>query len=306
MWLGAKDLEALLDDEILRRHVAMRLTAPLAGEPVRVVQSDDKGHLILMAASWQDLSLSVVKVLYERPDNKSRGKGKPVLNGTVSIYRDDGEVIAVADGAAFTGLRTAAIAALATQWLSVSHSCQCIIGAGFEAYYHAKALSCLPGVQTIRLWNRTPEAAYALQERLCSLPRFSHLSVTVHRAIEEALADADVITTVTSSPTPLLDVRMIKQPVLINAMGAYLPNTRELSSDIVAQATLYADFLPACLREAGDFLIPAGEGLVDLTKIRPLASAPHYGPEQGITVMKSVGSAVFDLACAECLVELIE
>ncbi|OLZ10303.1 hypothetical protein BFX06_12075 [Sulfobacillus thermosulfidooxidans] len=302
MWFGPQDLEAQLDDEILRRHLAKRLTVPLAGEPVRIVQSDDKGHLILMAASWQDLSLSLVKVLYERPENKVRGNGTPVLNGSVSIYRHDGEVIAVADGATFTGLRTAAIAALATEWLSMSNTCHCIIGAGFEAYYHAKALARLKGVKTMRLWNRTPKAAYALQEKLCSLPQFSHLSVRVHEVIEEALADADVITTVTSSPEPLFNAQMIKKTVLINAMGAYLPHTRELSSDIVAQATLYADFLPACLQEAGDYLIPAAEGLLDLTRVRPLASAAHDGPMPGITVMKSVGSAVFDLACAECLV----
>ena len=302
MWIGAQDLETALDDVMLRAHLSRRLTAPLSHEPVRVVQPDDKGHIILMAASWADLSLSLVKVLYERPANKSPAKTKPVLNGTVSIYGADGEVIAIADGAAFTGLRTAAIAALSTQWLSVANACQCILGAGFEAYYHAKAFARLAGVRSIRLWNRTPDAAYALRDRLCSLPQFAHVSISVHTAIDEAVADADVITTVTSSPTPLFDSRIIKTPVLINAMGAYLPTTRELASYIVAKATLYADFLPACLREAGDFLIPAAEGLVDLTKIRPLASAPHYGPQEGITVMKSVGSAVFDLACAEYLV----
>lgn len=65
-------------------------------------------------------------------------------------------------------------------------------------------------------------------------------------------------------------------------------------------ATLYADYLPACLVEAGEYLIPATTGHLDLTRVLPLSMARTLGPQEGITVMKSVGSAIFDLACAEC------
>jgi ornithine cyclodeaminase/alanine dehydrogenase-like protein (mu-crystallin family) len=94
---------------------------------------------------------------------------------------------------------------------------------------------------------------------------------------------------------------MGKPTVLINAMGTYRPTTREIDGDIVEHAILYADYLPSCLVEAGEYLIPAASGHLDLTWVLPLSMARTLGSQEGITVMKSVGSAIFDLAGAEYL-----
>ncbi len=301
LWIGAQELERLMPDDIVRRHLAENLTRPLGGHPIRVVQPDGGGSVILMAAGMVDGSLSVVKVLYVRPSNRVIHSPKPTLNGSVMMYNAAGDVMAVVDGAAFTGIRTAAVAAVSTAWLASSLQRQVVIGSGFEAYYHAKAVSALPGVEELRIWARNQRSAEQLAQRLRDLPQFQDIAVRVDGHIQDAVKDADVITTVTSSPLPLLIGDILPHTVLVNAMGAYQPTTRELASDVVAGARLYADSVSACLAEAGDYLIPAKFGLIDLNDIMPLSQAAQDGPQEGRTIMKSVGTMLFDLICAECL-----
>ena len=302
LWLGAQELERLIPDDIVRRYLAENLHRTLVAPPVRVVQPDGDGTTIVMAAGTVDHALSVVKVLYERPGNRALSAPKPTLNGSVTLYNSYGDVMAVVDGAAFTGIRTAAIAAVSTTWLAASVQRQALIGSGLEAYYHAKALATLSGVREMRLWARHREAAEVLAARLRALPQFQDVVVQVDDHIQDAVKDADVITTVTASPLPLLTKNLLPHTVLINAMGSYQPTTRELASDVVKGAHLYADALSSCVAEAGDYVIPAQEGLIDLSAIRPLTAAAHDGAQSGRTVMKSVGTALFDVICAECLV----
>ncbi len=199
-------------------------------------------------------------------------------------------------------LRRRRLPGWSTKWLASSVARQAIIGSGFEAYYHAKALATLGGVQEFRIWARNRLAAEHLAHRLRLLPQFRHIVVRVSDHIKNAVWNADVITTVTASPVPLIAVDLLPKTVLINAMGAFRPTTRELTSDVVREARLYADSVPACLAEAGDYLIPAEEGLIDLHQVRPLSQAQRDGAKIGRTIMKSVGSALFDIICAECLV----
>ncbi len=300
-WIGAEALERLMPDGIVRHYLAQNLDRPLGGPPIRVVQPDRDGSVILMAAGTVDGSWSVVKVLYVRPGNRALSSPKPTVNGSVTIYDAVGDAVTVVDGAAFTGIRTAAIAAVSTAWLASSVARQAVIGSGLEAYYHAKALSHLPGVEELRIWSRRAASAEQLAQRLRVLPQFQDIAVRVHDRIYDAVKDADVITTVTSSPLPLLTKDLLPQTVLVNAMGAYQPTTRELASDVVTGARLYADSVPACLAEAGDYLIPATGGLINLEEIRPLSGADRDGAQEGVTIMKSVGTMLFDVICAECL-----
>ncbi len=305
-WITAHELEDILPDDVLRKYLAENIHRTLATPPVRVVQPDSAGTVIVMAAGEADPGLSVVKVLYERSRNKTLDPPKPTLNGSVMIYDATGDVLAGVDGAAFTGTRTAAIAGVATQWLASSVAIQTIIGSGLEAYHHAKALATISGVKEIRLWARNRQAGELLAERLRALPACQHIEVRVMASIGEAVRDADVITTVTGSAQPLIMERQLAPTVLINAMGAYRPTTRELASDVVRGARLYADSVSACRVEAGDYLIPAAEGVIDWQQVRPLSEAAGDGTHRGRTVMKSVGTALFDVICAESLVHQLQ
>ncbi len=300
-WIDDEELEWLLEPQKVREQLAKNIDRELADDPIRIVRSDPLGSTIVMEAKWANASYSVVKVLFERGANNQHIPPRPTLNGSIGLYDHTGEIVAMASGAVFTGIRTAAIAALSTEWLAVSRARQSIIGSGFQAYYHAWALAAVPGVEEIRIWSRSPDHVRRLTARLSMLPVFNHIQLIPMDSLEQTIRNADGVTLVTTSSEPILWEDMLPPTVLINAMGAYLPESRELASNVVESARLFADYLPACLKEAGDYLIPISEGVVEPQSIRPLAAGRVDGPAPGRTIMKSVGSAVFDLSVAALL-----
>ena len=82
----------------------------------------------------------------------------------------------------------------------------------------------------------------------------------VAASAQEAVADADIVCTVTTATEPVVRGAWLRPGTHVNAVGAYTPVTRELDSDLVARARLYADRRESLLSEAGEFLIPKGEG----------------------------------------------
>jgi ornithine cyclodeaminase len=93
----------------------------------------------------------------------------------------------------------------------------------------------------------------------------------------------------------------------VNAVGASIPTARELDSAAVARAALFVDRRESALAEAGDYVLAAAEGAVGPEHIRAelgeviAGLAPGRRPEDGVTVFKSVGLAVEDLAAAVLL-----
>jgi ornithine cyclodeaminase/alanine dehydrogenase-like protein (mu-crystallin family) len=296
-WLDAETVVRRLPPDVARQAVERALTALAAGQvhaPLRQVASLPAGDTLLMPAELD--GYLAVKLLNVRPAN--RAAGGPTLPGVVVVFdAASGEPIAALDGPALTGVRTAAIAAVATRRLARAWTRVAVIGAGAQAPYQVEALVALGGVAEVRLYNRTPERAL----RLAALVRERHPEVTVRVAaeVQEATLEADVVTLVTSAREPILRLADVKPTVHVNAMGAYRPTDREVATDLVANATVYADTLEGCLAEAGDLLLPAAEGALDLRRVRPLAEAlERTGPPSGMTLMKSVGAAAFDVTSA--------
>ena len=124
----------------------------------------------------------------------------------------------------------------------------------------------------------------------------------------EAVADADIICTCTTSDQPVFDGRLLPDGVHVNAVGAYRPESRELDDETIGRAKIVVETREAALAEAGDLLIPIGAGL-----IRPSDIAADLGEvvrganvrtsSDDVTVFKSVGVAFEDLAVAGALVE---
>jgi ornithine cyclodeaminase/alanine dehydrogenase-like protein (mu-crystallin family) len=294
--LDGPQVESALPPHVARRAVARALEALRDGVavlPPRGRVPSPAGDALLMIASLPEAW--VLKVVHVRPRNRERGM--PALAGAVLVTDPEtGVPRALLDGPTFTGVRTAAIAGLATERLARARRVVALLGTGFQGRYQAEALLALGGVEEVRLWNRTRARAEALALALSQ--RHPTVRVEVAASPAEAAKGADVVTLATASPEPLLSAADLGEEAHVNAMGAYRPTERELASDVVAGATVYADTLEGCLAEAGDLLIPAAEGILDLGSVRPLWSALASGPPSGRTVMKSVGSAVFDAAVA--------
>ena len=122
---------------------------------------------------------------------------------------------------------------------------------------------------------------------------------------DEAVDEADVITTVTTSCEPVFDGNKIKQGVHINAVGVFLPFKRELDENVLNRADkIFIDNWDAIMSEAGDFLIPMTEGKFSKDRINGELGDLLVGKSEGrtakeqITLMKTVGFATLDIVIA--------
>jgi len=296
-WVGGSTLEEILLPQIARTAVSQALRAGHWSESIRWHFSGEGGAALVMMADATALRLAVQKTLFFRSDN--RRLGLPNLPGVVAGFDvETGTPLFVVDGAVFTAIRTAAIAAYTTETLAVARGTHAILRAGFEAYYHAMALYQLGGMERLIIWNRSPDHAEALVQRLRRDGRLIDVHIEVGVSVNDAITEADVVTSLTASPTPLI-YGGLQNTVLINAMGSYQPNMREIDGSLFQDAHLFADS-PAAILEAGEFVMAGQEGYLH-AHIRGLADASEVGPQEGRTIMKSVGAAFYDLWVAASL-----
>ena len=221
------------------------------------------------------------------------GDGDAVTTGAT------GEVVAVMNATPITAIRTAAVSGVATRRSRArTRRCWRSSEPATRRTPHIAAMLEARQFEQIRIAARSVESA----ERLAAeWP----LAVAVD-TVEEALRDADVVCTVTSSTEPVVLGEWLKQGAHVNAVGACLPTVRELDGDAVARATLFVDRRESSENEAGDYLLAVEEGAI--------GGGPHQGrarrgarrrrhpgrtSEDEITVFESLGLAVEDLAAAE-------
>ncbi len=282
-------------ESALTEHQAGR-----AGSAGRYIDGSTDAALALMPGHY--LGTVGLKAITLVESNLARGL--PTLQGLVVLFdRNDGRLLAAVDAESLTAVRTAAIAGFATEALAPEDaSSMLLVGAGAQGLGQVEAVVAVRPIRRLMIWNRTSPRAHALADQVRAAHR--GLRVEVARDLAAAARDADVITLATGAALPLLDLADVKARCHLNAIGSYRPDRRELGSDLVAAASVYADTVEGCLEEAGDLLIPIAEGRLSRDQVRPLATA-RFRPDQPLTLMKSVGSAVFDLACAHRLLARI-
>ena len=124
---------------------------------------------------------------------------------------------------------------------------------------------------------------------------------------DDLLTNSDIIIAATTNTTPLFDGDQLPEGVHISSIGAHSPTTRELDAATITRANLVvADYKPACMAEAGDFIIPINDGLIDESKIVSigdiiLGNISGRSSDMDISVFKSVGLAVQDVAVAKAV-----
>lgn len=231
-------------------------------------------------------------------------KGKDAHQGAVLLYSGEtGELLAMMNASAITAIRTAAISGLATRLLARPDANDlAIIGSGVQARYHLAAIHCVRPLKGVRIASRTVEHARKFADELGS--RFPFLIEPV-TTIEEAVRGADLIVTATTASAPIVKREWIASGAHLNVIGAYTPTTREVDSETIAAARLFVDCREAALSEAGEVLLAMQEGAIDAEHIRAeigevlIGSRPGRTTAEEITVFKSLGLPVEDLAAAE-------
>jgi ornithine cyclodeaminase len=230
--------------------------------------------------------------------------GKDAHQGGVLLYSPDtGEPLALINASALTEIRTAAASAVATSLLARPDASElAIIGTGVQARAHALALAATRPLTKIRIAGRTPERAQAVAAELGGLAPLAGVPVVASPSAAAAVAGAGIVVTATTSATPVVPDASLVPGAHINAVGACLPETRELGAATVARAAVFADSRESALAEAGDIGLALAEGAIEPGHIRAEigelltgAASGRAGGEE-ITVFESLGLAVEDLA----------
>lgn len=261
--------------------------------------SGRKSKMALMPASLADAEGAKVITIFEM----NRNTPFQTIQGAVLLFEArNGSLLGIFDSASITALRTAAVSALATKILSRRDSSQlAILGSGTQASAHIQAMQLVRDITKIRVWSRT----YTHARRLASARE--NLRIEVVDSAAQALRGADIICTTTSSPAPVLRREWLSEGCHINAIGAYSKGTRELDTKTVKECRLFVDNRESAMREAGDFLIPWNNGDIDKGHIAAELGELVAGKAKGrtsqneITVFKSVGLAIEDLAAARAV-----
>lgn len=228
--------------------------------------------------------------------------------------QETGEPLAVLNASAVTEIRTAAVSAVATQALArPDANVLAIIGTGVQARSHLQAIAASRPLTEVRIAGSRPGRAAALAElgpglltELGADLAGEMPAIMACDSAREAVAGAGIVVTATSSPVPVLERGWLAAGTHVNAVGACLPQARELDSATVVSAALYADSRESVLAESGDYRLADAEAAIGPGHIRAelgdlLAGlAPGQGrrDEQEITVFESLGLAIEDLAAA--------
>ena len=242
-----------------------------------------------------------LKEIVIAPANSTRGLDPH--QGAVLLHDGEtGRLRAILNASAITEIRTAAVSAVATSLLARPGARRvAILGAGVQGRSHVHAMRAVLDNPEIVIWSRTPARAARLAEETGSAPVAT---------VAEALAAAEIVCTTTASRDPIVRQEWLAAGAHVNAVGSSIPTARELDSATVAATSLFVDRRESTVNESGDYLFALAEGAIAgpehiraelgelLTGTRPGRTSPEE-----LTLFKSLGLAVEDLAAAELCVE---
>lgn len=312
--LGREDVRRLVpmaDAVGLMKRVFAELSAGRVDSPLRTVIGvpEVNGDALFMPARVPAMDALGLKVVAVFKENAARDL--PTIHALVCLLDPaTGQPLAIMDGTYLTALRTGAVSGAATDLLARPDSrVLAVIGAGAQGATQMAAVCAVRPIERIVAVDREEAAFVRLREVLARdwpdlLPR---LETTTDAG--EAVRAADVVCTATTSHTPVFDDADLRPGSHVNAVGAYTPEMQEVPAATVARATVVVDAVEAALAEAGDLLEPLREGLVGREHFgRELGmvaagTAPGRSSATEVTLFKSVGNAVQDVAVARRAVD---
>jgi ornithine cyclodeaminase len=242
-----------------------------------------------------------IKVITVFPGNE--GTKYDSHQGAVLLFEPEhGTIVAVMDAASVTGIRTAAVSAVATRLLSREDAGDlAILGSGVQARSHLEAMRAVRKIRRLRVWSRNDANARSFAE--WAGQRFG-VTAETSATVRDAVADADIICTTTSSRVPILSGEWLSPGAHLNVVGSSVPTGREVDAEAVRRSRLFTDRIESAMAEAGDFLLARNEGVVTdshlLGEIGELLVGTKAGrtSDADITMFKSLGLAVEDVASA--------
>ncbi len=267
--------------------------------PVRVALTSGQGITLFMPAR-----LGGVEGAGERGAkiaslfSGNRKRGLATINGVILMLDDEtGLPAAIMDAGELTAIRTAAAAGLAARLLSRCDSrVLAIFGAGAQAPRQIEAVRAVRPIEEVRVVSKGGDSARRLAASLDGVEAQAVADPA------QAVDGADVIVAVTTSKTPVFNGAGLPAGTHVSGSGSFTPDHQEIGSEVVARARVVVEERESALEEAGDLIVPIGQGLVpadvidaDLGEIVN-GDAPKGRAGRELTFFKSVGVAVQDVA----------
>ena len=301
---SAADVHAALEFAPLADALA-RAFAQGAEVPLRhghALGGDDR--LLLMPA-WSPAALGI-KLVTVMPENAARG-ARTVHALYVLCDRTTGEPRAVLDGAALTLRRTAAASALAARYLARADAdTLLLVGTGELAPYMARAhLAVRPALRRVLVWGRDPGRARATVDALLA----DGVPAETVASLSAAAGGAAIVCCATTAREPVVRGAWLAPGTHLDLVGAFTPAMREVDDAAVSAARVVVDTYRGALAEAGDLVQPLQAGVIArehvVAELAELVRGERAGRQSAaqITLFKSVGTALEDLAAAQLVVE---
>jgi ornithine cyclodeaminase len=279
-----------------RAEVPIRMQLPVhAHEAVSLVMP-----AFVEFKNEQALSVKVVSVY---PNNPVRGL--PLIHAAVLVLEaDSGRPLALLEGGTLTAIRTGAASGAASDLLARKDSqTLTIFGAGTQGATQLEAVCSIRQINKIWIYDPDVRKRQTFTEQMVERPGLPKTIISADNPTQ-AVQEADIICTATTSKTPVFNHSDIKSGVHINGIGSYTAEMREIPVETVKRALVVVDERSAALTEAGDIIQPLENGELTAEHIHAELGEIILGIKTGrttpqqITFFKSVGNAVQDAACA--------
>lgn len=248
-----------------------------------------------------------MKLISLFPGNPARGLSSH--RGALVLFESEtGGAIAMMDASLLTAIRTAAASGVATRALARKDATSlAIIGYGEQAEHHLDAMLAVRNIQQLHVAGRFAEKAATFCEKAAQ--KYPSLKVTSGDDVHAAVKEADIICTVTASPTPILQGDWITPGTHLNIVGSSIPTMREIDDKMVERASIWVDYLPSTLAQAGEIIEMINAGKITKDHIKGEIGKVLMGnlagrtSENDITLYRSLGVAAQDLASAHHITE---
>lgn len=280
------------------------LTNGTAVLPLRIGIMPPEGLALYMPAYLKEMGALACKVVSVYKNNPAK-HNLPTTIGKVLLQNPEtGEVICIMDGGYLTAVRTGAASGVATKYLARTDAGQVagIFGAGVQAKAQLWAVATARPLSHAYVYDISTEAVDIF---IREMNKKLNLEITRAASPDQILEKADIICAATSSATPIFDGAKVRPGTHINGIGSHSPGARELDTAIIKRSKVVADSYEACLKEAGDIMIPLKEGAISQTHMHAELGEIITGKKSAranateITLFKSNGLAIQDAATAK-------
>jgi ornithine cyclodeaminase len=306
--VSAAEVEAALDYpslvERLRQAFRRDFQVPVRHHHDIEVTGGSTATLLLMPA-WQVGRHIGIKMVTVFPDNAE--KSLPAVMGIyVLVDGSNGSPLALIDGPTLTVKRTAAASALASSYLSRPDAERLLmVGTGALAPQLIVAHAAVRPICNVLIWGRSPEKAQRLAKRM----NRRDFRVDWTDDLETAARGAHIISCATLSKAPLIHGDWLQPGQHLDLVGAFRPDMRETDDAVMRRARVFVDTRAGATKEGGDIVQAVETGALSVDDIAGDLFELTRGDRSGrryydqVTLFKSVGTAIEDLAAAQLVVE---